>query len=214
MGTVARQRSLPMLSIDAVLQPGASAWSVPHLTAEQVVSLGEDVGFDLEEVPDRRLGRSLAAVDLRPNVLDDDPVGSRRFPQRGVAAALLSSGRTWATLSSKGAIRATVCRHARRPPPGRGPYPWSCPHKRLDGATLLPRERRDHQRLDGVQPILGLVEDDRGLRLEDVVGHLEGREAALLEDLPTDLGLGVVKGREAVHELHVGIAGRLHERQR
>ena len=34
-------------------------------------------------------------------------------------------------------------------------------------------ERGDHDRLDGVQPVLGLVKDDRRGRLEDLVGDLE-----------------------------------------
>jgi hypothetical protein len=34
----------------------------------------------------------------------------------------------------------------------------------------------DHGRLDGVQAVLGLVEDDRGRGLEDLVGDLEGVE--------------------------------------
>src|SRR6201989_3046531 len=48
-------------------------------------------------------------------------------------------------------------------------------------------ERRDHARLDRVQPVLGLVEDDRVLGLEDLVGHLEAVHAVLLEDLLADL---------------------------
>ena len=34
------------------------------------------------------------------------------------------------------------------------------------------RQRRDHHRLDRVHPVLGLVEDDRALGLEDLVGDL------------------------------------------
>src|SRR3954471_14226009 len=41
----------------------------------------------------------------------------------------------------------------------------------------------DHDRLDGVEPVLGLVEDQRGRRLEHVLGDLEAVDAELLEDL-------------------------------
>src|SRR3954452_17544139 len=56
-----------------------------------------------------------------------------------------------------------------RPPSGegchRGPPPraWSLPSVAESG---------DHDRLDGVQAVLGLVEDDGVLRLEDLVGDL------------------------------------------
>src|ERR1035441_1731635 len=70
-------------------------------------------------------------------------------------------------------------------------------------------EAGDHYRLDGVEPVLRLVEDDGGGRLEDLVGDLQGGEVRLVEDLATELGLGVVQGREAVHELYVGGSRRL-----
>jgi hypothetical protein len=57
-----------------------------------------------------------------------------------------------------------------------------------------------------VQPVLGLVEDERRRRLEDLVGHLERLEAVLRVDLPAHLGLGVVEGREAVEDLRLGVA--------
>src|SRR5689334_16953778 len=53
-------------------------------------------------------------------------------------------------------------------------------------------ERRDHDRLDRVQAVLGLVEDDRRRRLEDLLGHLEGLHPELLVDLLADLGVRVV----------------------
>ena len=53
-------------------------------------------------------------------------------------------------------------------------------------------DRRDHGRLDGVQPVLGLVEDDRRRRLEDLVGHFQRVEAAPFVDLAPDVG---VRGR-------------------
>src|SRR5262245_15925204 len=68
-------------------------------------------------------------------------------------------------------------------------------------------EGRHHHRLDGVHPVLGLVEDDRALGLEDVVRDLHPVEAVLLEHLLADLRVAVVEGREAVHELHARIAG-------
>jgi hypothetical protein len=39
-------------------------------------------------------------------------------------------------------------------------------------------ERGDHDGLDGVHPVLRLVEHDGGRRLEDLVGDLEGGQAA------------------------------------
>src|SRR5262249_34748376 len=64
-------------------------------------------------------------------------------------------------------------------------------------------QRGDHDRLDRVEPVLGLVEDDRVLRLEDLVGDLEPVHAELLEDLRADLGLPVVERRQAVQEAHL-----------
>ena len=55
--------------------------------------------------------------------------------------------------------------------------------------------------------VLGLVEDDRGQSLEHLVGHLHARDAELLRDLASDRGSRVVECRQAVHELHVRIAG-------
>ena len=51
-------------------------------------------------------------------------------------------------------------------------------------------------------------------RLEDLVGDLHPVEAELLEDLLADLGLAVVEGRQAVHELDARVAGRRHQRPR
>src|SRR3954454_10803296 len=74
----------------------------------------------------------------------------------------------------------------------------------LEGSVA---ERGDHDGLDGVEPVLGLVEDDRALGLEDVVGHLEAVHAELLEDRLADLRVPVVEGRQAVHELHLRVPG-------
>src|SRR6476659_1794958 len=64
-------------------------------------------------------------------------------------------------------------------------------------------QRRDQHGLDGVHPVLGLVEDDGVLGLEHLVGHLEGGHPGLLEQLLADLGVAVVEPGQAVHELHV-----------
>lgn len=37
--------------------------------------------------------------------------------------------------------------------------------------SVLAPERRDHHGLDRVHPVLGLIENDRGIRLEDLLGH-------------------------------------------
>ena len=37
------------------------------------------------------------------------------------------------------------------------------------------------------------------------------RQAELLVDVPADLGLGVVKGGQAMHEFDLRIPGRLHQ---
>ena len=66
---------------------------------------------------------------------------------------------------------------------------------------LVPREQRGQ--------VTGLVEDDRGRRLEDVVGHLEGGDTTLMVEPMAQLGVGVVERRETVHEFHRRIAGRL-----
>src|SRR5688572_25102465 len=64
-------------------------------------------------------------------------------------------------------------------------------------------QRGDHDRLDGVHAVLGLVEHDRGVGFKDLVGDLERRHAGLVEDVLADRGVAVVEGRQAVHELHV-----------
>ena len=76
---------------------------------------------------------------------------------------------------------------------------------------LLPDERGDHQGLYRMQPVLGLFEDDGGLRLEYFLCDLECLKAALVEDLQADLCLGVVQRGKAMEELHLRVAGRLHE---
>ena len=68
--------------------------------------------------------------------------------------------------------------------------------------TCQTPQRGDHDGLDGVHPVLGLVEDDRVLRLE-AVGDLERVEAGALEELLAGFCLTVVERGEAVHELDV-----------
>src|SRR3954447_7781707 len=68
-------------------------------------------------------------------------------------------------------------------------------------------EGRDHHGLDGVQPVLGLVEHDGALRLEHLIGDLEPVEPEPLEDVLADDRVTVVERRKAVQELHVRVAG-------
>src|SRR6478752_3871030 len=65
----------------------------------------------------------------------------------------------------------------------------SCPRR---SRALPPRatttrtsapERRDHHGLDRVHAVLGLVEDDRRGRLEDLLGDLQRGQPELLEEL-------------------------------
>src|SRR5690606_24279565 len=72
-------------------------------------------------------------------------------------------------------------------------------------------QRRDEERLDGVHPVLGLVKGDGGVGFEHLFGDLHAFDAELLVDLLADLGLAVVEGRQAVHELGVRVAGRRHD---
>src|SRR6516162_5710212 len=67
--------------------------------------------------------------------------------------------------------------------------------------SLFP-ERCDQDRLDRMHPILRLLERDVDLGFEDLLGHLHGGQAELLVDIPPDLRLQIVEGRQAVHELH------------
>src|SRR3990167_4051392 len=46
--------------------------------------------------------------------------------------------------------------------------------------TTSPRDRRHQNRLDRMHAVLGLIEDDRGARLEDLVGHLHTVDAEAL----------------------------------
>src|SRR3954452_10895985 len=71
-------------------------------------------------------------------------------------------------------------------------------------------QRRDEDGLDRVHPVLGLVEDERSIRLEHLVGDLERLESVLVEDLLADLRVRAVERRQAVHELDVRVARQRH----
>ena len=62
-----------------------------------------------------------------------------------------------------------------------------------------------------MHPVLGLVEDDRAIGLENVVGHLQARATGAVEDVVADLRLTVVESRETVHELDLGVARQRQE---
>src|SRR3954468_7790091 len=71
-------------------------------------------------------------------------------------------------------------------------------------------QRRDEDGLDRVHPVLGLVEDERCVGLEHLVGDLERLEPVLVEDLLADLRVRAVERRQAVHELDVRVARQRH----
>src|SRR3546814_1697849 len=68
-------------------------------------------------------------------------------------------------------------------------------------------EGGDHDRLDRVQAVLGLVEHDRARRLEHLVGNLERVPARALDDLLAHSGVAVGVGGQAVHEADLRVAG-------
>src|SRR4051812_10534939 len=74
-------------------------------------------------------------------------------------------------------------------------------------------QRGDHDGLDGVEAVLRLVEDDRVLGLEHVVGDLQPVHAEALVDVLADLGPAVVEGRQAVHEPDLRVPGALDDRR-
>src|ERR1044072_732546 len=76
-------------------------------------------------------------------------------------------------------------------------------------------QRRDEDRLDGVHPVLRLLERDVAARLEDLVGHFDAvGHAEVLGDVAADGRLGVVKRGQAVHELDLRVAARLEQVER
>jgi hypothetical protein len=64
--------------------------------------------------------------------------------------------------------------------------------------------RGDHDRLDGVHAVLGLIKDDRVPGFKDLVGHLHAIQSKLLVDLLTDLGLAIVEGRQTMQRCGFG----------
>src|SRR5436190_7925971 len=64
-----------------------------------------------------------------------------------------------------------------------------------------------HHGLDRVETVLRLVEHDRAVRFEHVIGDLDGGKPVVAVDLSANLRGAVVKGRQAVHELHLRVAG-------
>src|SRR6266566_5287567 len=70
----------------------------------------------------------------------------------------------------------------------------------------------DQDGLDGVEAVLGLVEDDAGARLEDLTGDLEtAGHAGVLHHLAAHRGVGVVERGQAVHELDLRVAGLVQQ---
>src|SRR5581483_9876373 len=126
-------------------------------------------------------------------------VTTRRWPARTIsakaAAALCTLARWFAAESRSPRFNSAL------PPRAATISMASGPH------------RGDQDRLDRVHPVLRLVEDDRGRGFEHLLGHFHAVDPEAPGDVGADLGLGVVEGRQAVHELHEGIAGRFHERR-
>jgi hypothetical protein len=72
----------------------------------------------------------------------------------------------------------------------------------------------DEHGLDGVQPVLRLLEDHGRGGDEHLVGDLGPDESVALVDPQAELGGGVVHGRKAMEEPRVGTArGRHHLRR-
>ncbi|EGE57166.1 hypothetical protein RHECNPAF_470049 [Rhizobium etli CNPAF512] len=77
---------------------------------------------------------------------------------------------------------------------------------------MLISQSGDKQCLDRMQTVLRLLEGDIGLGLEDVVGDFKPVvHAVIFSDLLAERGFGVVKSRQAMHELGLRIAGRFHQ---
>ena len=76
---------------------------------------------------------------------------------------------------------------------------------------MLSTKRRNHHRLYCVHTVLGLVEDYAGGAFEHVLSDFNAVEAELLEHILSNLGLTVVVGREAVHELALRVTRSGHK---
>src|SRR5471032_3318004 len=81
-------------------------------------------------------------------------------------------------------------------------------------ASSSPGQRGDENSLDRVETVFCLLEDNRGVRFEYVVCHLDAvQQAVFIADLLADLRPGVVERGKAMHELHAWIAtGRKQRR--
>ena len=60
-----------------------------------------------------------------------------------------------------------------------------------------------------MQPVFGLVKDNRVLRLKDVIGYFHAVQPELLVDLLPNFGLTIMECRQAVQELDLRPAGFL-----
>src|SRR5580698_4751990 len=75
-------------------------------------------------------------------------------------------------------------------------------------------QRGDKDRLDRMQAVFSLLEDDRGIRLEHVVRDFDAvQETKFIADLLADLGLRIVQGGQAMHKFHARIAGCRKQRR-
>src|SRR5690606_12852095 len=69
----------------------------------------------------------------------------------------------------------------------------------------------DQHRLDGVHAVFRLIKNDRGGAFENLVRDFHGVDTEFLLNLLTNRRLGVVEGRQAVHEVRPRIAGFFHK---
>src|SRR5439155_7499146 len=68
----------------------------------------------------------------------------------------------------------------------------------------------DQDSLNSVQPILGLIEDDRCFRLEYFLRDLQGLQTILFVDLLPEPGVCIVKSRQTVHKFRVWVLCQCH----
>ena len=166
---------------------------VAELLLDQVAD--HALGLGAEQVErvhlDGRVGRALQGEqpDLRPVPVRDHELVLERHRREGLAGGP--------------GVRALVLRGQRLPAPQQ-----RVPAEGDDDAHRQLPERRDHDGLDRVQPVLRLVEDERRRRLEDLLGHLEAVHPELLEDLLADLGVGLWNAGRQCMNFDVGVAGR------
>jgi hypothetical protein len=65
----------------------------------------------------------------------------------------------------------------------------------------------NHNSLDGMHTVLGLIENNGSLRFEYLFGHFHAFQPEFLENLLADLGITIMESGQAVQELHIGVAG-------